>query len=133
MNSIQIHKVITKHVKYFQGLYLIDILPSTLIKPSKIVINIDKYYMPLSHWVAVYFSDSGYVEYFHSCGLPPLKYEIIAYLQRHSISWKFNRHRLQVLTSNVCGHYCCLYALHSQGTIHDVIRQHVFICSIHLQ
>lgn len=112
MNSIQIHKVLTKHVKYFQGVYPIDLLPSTLIKPSIIVINLDKHYMPGSHWVAVCFSDSGYAEYFDSYGLPPFKYEIMAYLQRHSSSWTFNRHRLQGLTSNVCGHYCCLYTNH---------------------
>jgi len=40
----------------------------------------------------------------------------MAYLQRHSISWTFNRLRLQGLTSNVCGHYCCLYTNHkAQG------------------
>ena len=116
MNTIQINKVLTKHVKYFQGVYPIDLLPSTIIKPSIIVINLDKHYMPGSHWVALCFSDSGYGEYFDSYGLPPIKFELIAYMQRHSISWKFNHHRLQGLTSNVCGHYCCLYALHrSEG------------------
>jgi len=112
MNTIQIHKVLTKRVKYFQGVYPLDPLPSTLIKPAINVINLDKLYMPGSHWVDVCFSDSGYAEYFDSYGLPPFKLEIMAYLQRHSISWIFNRHRLQGLTSNVCGHYCCLYALH---------------------
>jgi len=116
MNSIQIHEVLTKHVKYFQGVYPIDLLPSTLIKPSIIIINLDKHYIPGSHWAAVCFSDSGCAEYFDSYGLPPFKYEIVAYLQRHSISWTFNRHRLQGLTSNVCEHYCCLYSLHrAQG------------------
>jgi hypothetical protein len=110
MNTLQICKVLTKHVEYFQGVYPIDLLPSTLVKPSIIVIKLDKHYMPGSHWVAICFSDSGYAEYFDSYGLPPFKYEITAYLQRHSISWTFNRHRLQGLTSNVCGHYCCLYA-----------------------
>jgi len=112
MNSIQIYKVLTKHVKYFQGVYPIDLLPSTLIKPSIIVINLDKHYVSGSHWVAVCFSDSGCAEYFDSYGLPHFKYEIMAYLQRHSISWTFNRHRLQGLTSNVC----CLYTNHgAQG------------------
>ena len=106
------HKVLTKHVKYFEGVYPIDLLPSTLIKPSIIVINLDKHYMPGSHCVAVCFSDSGCAEYFYSYGLPPFKYEIMAYLERHSISWTFNRHRLQGLTPNVCGHYCCLYSLY---------------------
>jgi hypothetical protein len=111
MNTLQIRKVLTKHVKYFQDVYPIDLLPSTLIKPS-ILINLDKHYMAGSHWVAVCFSASGYAEYFDSYGLSPFKNEITAYLQRHSISWTFNRHRLQGLTSNVCGHYCCLYAFH---------------------
>ena len=63
MNTIQITKVLTKHVKYFQRVYPIDLLPSTLIKPSIIVINLDKHYMPGSHCVAVCFSDSEYTEY----------------------------------------------------------------------
>jgi hypothetical protein len=112
MNSFPIYKASTKHVKYFQGVYPIDLLPSTLIKPSIIIINLDKHYMPGSHWVAVCFSDSGCAKYFVSYGLPPFKYKIIAYLQRLSISWTFNRHRLQGLTSNICGHYCCLYTNH---------------------
>jgi hypothetical protein len=65
-----------------------------------------------SHWVALCISDSGYADYFDSYGLPPYKLEIMSYLQNHSTSWTFNRHRLQGLTSNACGHYCCLYALH---------------------
>jgi hypothetical protein len=112
MNTLQIHKVLAKHVTYFQGVCPIDLLPSTLIEPSIIVINLDKHYISVSHWVAVCFSDSGYAEYFDSYGLPPYKLEIMAYLQRHSSSWTFDRHRLQGLTNNVCGHYCCFYALH---------------------
>ena len=111
MNTLQISKVLTKHVKYFQGVYPKDLLPSTLIKPPIIVINLDKYYMPGSHWVGVCFSDSDYVEYFDSYDLSPYKLEIMAYIHRHSISWTFNRHRLQGFTSKVRGHYCCIYAL----------------------
>jgi len=46
MNTMQISKVLSKHVEYLQGVYPIDLLPSTLIKPSIIVINLDKHYMP---------------------------------------------------------------------------------------
>jgi len=112
MNTTQIIKVLTKHVEYFQGVYPIDLLQSTLIKPSIIVINLDKHFMPGSHWVALCFSDSVYAEYFDSYGLPPYKLEIMLYLQNHSISWTFNRQRLKGFTSNVCGHFCCLYAPH---------------------
>ena len=65
MNTIQISKVLTKRVKYFQGVYLIYLLPSTIMKPSIIVINIDKHYTSGSHWVDVCFSESGYAEYFN--------------------------------------------------------------------
>ena len=112
MNTIQIHKVLIKHLNYFRGVYPLDLLTSTLIKPAIIIINLDKHYMPGSHWVALCFSDSGYAEYFDSYGLPPFKIEIDAYLQHQLISWIFNRHRLHGLTSNVCRYYCCLYALH---------------------
>jgi len=78
MNSIQIYKVLTKRVKYFQGVYPIDLLLSTLIKPSIIVINLDKHFMLGSHWVDACFSDSGNAEYFDSYGLPLFKYEIMA-------------------------------------------------------
>jgi hypothetical protein len=94
MNYIQIHKVLTKHVIYFQGVYPKDLLPPTLIKPSINVIKFEKHYLPGSHWVAVCFSDSGCAEYFDSYDLPNFKYEIMAYIQRHIISWTFNRQRL---------------------------------------
>jgi len=53
MNTHQINKVLTKYLNFFQGVHPLDLLPSTLIKPAIIVINLDKYYMPSSHWVAV--------------------------------------------------------------------------------
>ena len=112
MSTVQINKVLSKHVKYFQEVYPIDLLPPTLIQTSIITINLDKHYMLGSHWVALCISGTGYAEYFDSYGLTPYKFEIMAFLQRHSISWTFNHHRLQGQTSNVCGQYCCIYALH---------------------
>ena len=116
MNTTQINRILTKHVKYFQGVYPIDLLLSAITKPAITIVNLDKHYTPRSHWVVLCFFDSGCAEYFDSYGLPPLKLEIMAYFQRHSISWKFNRHRLQGLTAKICGHFCCIYAHHrAQG------------------
>ena len=98
MNTTQIGKDLTKHVDYFQGVYPIDLLPSTLIKPSIIVINLNKHYMSGSYWVALCFSDSRYAEHFDSYDLPTYKLEIMSYLQNHAISWSFKRQRLQDLT-----------------------------------
>jgi hypothetical protein len=102
MNTTQMDRVLSKYVKYFQGVYPIDLLPSTINKPAIIIVNLDKNYLPGSHWVALCFSDSGYDETFDSYGLLPWKHEIVAYLQHNSISWTYNCHRLQGLTSNVC-------------------------------
>ena len=115
LNSTQIDKVLCKHVRYFQGVKAIDLSPFTLIKHSIIVINLNKYYMPCSHWVGVCISFSGCPEYFDSYVLPPYMLEIIVFPQLHSISWTFNRHSLQGLTSNVCGHYSCIYAIYRVG------------------
>ena len=119
MNTTQIDNVLPKHVKYFQDVYPIVHLPSTLIQPSIIVLNLNKHYMPSSHWVAACSSDSGYAEYLDLHGLPPYKLEIIALLQRQSISWTFNHHRQQGLTSKVCAHYCLIYAL-NRGVGHTL-------------
>ena len=58
MNTLQIYNVLTKYVKYLEGVYPLDLLPSTLIKSSIIVINLNKHYMPVSNWIAVSISDS---------------------------------------------------------------------------
>jgi len=73
MNSIQIHKILSNHVNYFEVVYLLDLLPSTLIKPAIIVINLDKHYMHGSHWVAVCLFGFRYAEYFDSYALTPFK------------------------------------------------------------
>jgi hypothetical protein len=112
MNTLQIHRVLSKHVKYFLGVYPADILSQSLKKFAIIVVNLDEHYKPGSYWVAACFSDTSHAEYFDPYGLPPLKGKITAYLQSNSTSWTYNRHRLQGETSKVCGHYCCIYALH---------------------
>ena len=69
--------------------------------------------MPGSHCIYLRISDCGYAEYFDSYGLSPYKLEIIAFMIRYSIYWSFKSHLIQGHTSNVCRHYCCIYALHS--------------------
>jgi len=84
--------------------------------------------MPGSHWVKVCISDSAYAEYFDSHSSITYKLENIAFLQRHSISWTLNSHKLHGLTSNGCGHYFCIYALQSQETVVDAI--HKYVCDV---
>ena len=134
ISTTQIDKFLSKHLKYFQGVYTIDLFPSTLTKPSIIFINLYKHYMRGSNRVAVCISESGYAEYFDSYALPPYKLEIIAFLQCHSKSWKFNRHKMQGLSSKVCGHYCYIYVLHrAKRQSMTCIVEFVCTCLLHLQ
>ena len=133
MNTTQIDKGLSKHVKYFQDVYPIDLLPSTLIKPSIIVVNLDKHYTPGSHLVAVCISDSVYAEYYDSYGLPLYKLEISIPATPLNI--------LDIQPPQTTGtHLECLRSLllhlrlsQSRGTIDDFIREYVCICSLHLQ
>jgi len=114
MCTIQINRILPKHLNYFQEVYPIDLLLSILLNPSIIVINLSKNYIRLSgsHYLDLCFSNSEWAEYFDSCDLPPYKLEIMAYLHRHSISCEFNCYRLKGLTANNCGQYCHIYAFH---------------------
>ena len=129
MNTLQI---LTKRVNYFEGMYPLDLLSSSLIKPSIIVINLDKHYMPGSHWVAVCFPTLGTPNILIRAG----------YHNSNLKSWhtckatQFLGHltgRLQGLSSNVCGHYCCFYALHSGLSITSFVNMFVsarYTCNV---
>jgi hypothetical protein len=45
--------MLTTHVKYFEGVYPVDLLPETITNPANIVVNLDEHYMLGSHWVAL--------------------------------------------------------------------------------
>ena len=95
MNTIQIYIVFTNYVKYFQGVYPIDLLPTTVLNPSIIVTSLDKHYISGSYWIAACFPDYGYAEYFDAYSLPPYRLQITTYLQRHSICCTFNRQTVE--------------------------------------
>jgi hypothetical protein len=52
----------------------------------------------------------------------------------YSPRWQARCHRLRGLTSNVCGHYYCIYALHrARGLSMTSFVNMFFTCSLHLQ
>ena len=50
--------------------------------------------------------------YFDSYGNVPLVPVIQAFIKRNFITLDYNRRQLQGLTTDVCGKYCCLFALY---------------------
>jgi len=68
----------------------------------------------VSHWLAVHFRPKSASAYcIESYGFVPLVPDIEAFIRRNSTVSNYNKGQLQGLTSNVCGKYCCLFALYT--------------------
>ena len=133
MNTVQIHKVLTKHVKYFQGFYPINLLTSTLIKQSIIIINLDKLHALFALGSCLFFRIwVRRIFWFvwataiqirnHSIPTAPLNFLDI---QRHQIT-RFNNECLWALVLS-------LRPPQIQAIINNAIREHVCNCPLHLQ
>ena len=112
MNTLQILCTL-RDVKSFLGIFPSDLLTRTITQPGTIIVNCDPHTEDGSHWLAINFqpnSCSGF--YFDSYELRPYIPSIRSLLKRTCPVWNFNTVQLQVLTSSVCGHYCCLFALY---------------------
>ena len=104
-----------RDVTSFLDVFPSDLLPSSrsILKPCSLVVNTDPHTEVGSHWLAIRLtprSSSAY--YFHSNGIFPLVPSIQAFLKRNCTTWEYNKRQLQGLTSDVCGQYCCLFALY---------------------
>jgi hypothetical protein len=111
MDTVQIICAL-RNVPSFLGVYPSDLLPTRAItRPGTVIINADPHTRSGSHWLAICLEPkSSSAFYFDSYGLTPLVPAIQSFLRRTSSVWDYNT-QLQGLTSNVCGHYCCLFAL----------------------
>ena len=112
MNKLQILCTL-RDVKSFLGVFPSDLLPRTITQPGTTIVNCDPHTEDGSHCLAINFqpeSCSGF--YFDSYGLRPYIPSIRSLLKRTCPVWNFNAVQLQGLTSAVCGHYCCLFALY---------------------
>ena len=109
MNTLDINKILRKY-NQFRGTYSRNLLPNKINKPFGIVINTDPSSEPGEHWVAIYMSTEGELEYFDSFGLPPLHAEIIEFLDNNCVNgWSYNTITFQSIYSTTCGMYCVIY------------------------
>ena len=111
MDTLLIRKLL-KTFKCFKGVFPCDELPYEENLPLNIIINTDPSYKPGQHWVCVSIQENGNGFYFDSFGLPPLKTEIIDFLNYKCIKrWGRNKVALQNVLSKTCGHYCVLWII----------------------
>ena len=102
-----------ENVKSFVGVFPSDLLPKSISRSGCVIINADPHTERVSHWLAIHLeprSSSAY--FFDSYGIFPFITTIQAFLRRNCTVWDYDVTRLQGLTSAVCGHYCCLFALY---------------------
>ena len=109
MNTLQILCTL-RNVKSFLDVYASDLLPRSITKTCTVIVNADPHKKGGSHWLAVHFRlKSSYAYYFDSYGIVPF---VPDFVQQNSTTWDRNKRQLQSLTSDVCGKYCCLFALY---------------------
>lgn len=109
MNSLEIKRCLktfpsTKNI--FVGVYASDTIPDSFFKngkPRAVIFNLDNSNKPGTHWVTLYTSGSGSLEYYDSYGLPPFHIHLFKNFKR----FKYNKKRIQG-KMNACG----LYAMH---------------------
>lgn len=111
MNSRQISKQLRGY-KNFVGVFPCDTIPEIGVE-NAVVVNTDPHNKPGEHWVALYMSKDGEMEYFDSFGLPPLSEHIQKYINSTPhISFSYSTIQLQHEDSETCGNHCIAYVKH---------------------
>jgi hypothetical protein len=120
MDSVQIDRLL-RPFKIFRGVDASDRLPKSP-QNGVYIVNLDPSNLPGSHCVGIYL-DNHLAEYFDSYGLPPFGANARQFLK--PFVFNYNRVQIQSFQSDICGEYCCLYAVSkSLGyTLHKFLNQ----------
>jgi len=112
MDTLQILCTL-RNVNSFFDLHASDLLPRSTTITCPVIVNADPQTKGVSHWLAIHFRPkSSYAYYFDSYGIVPFVPDILAFVKPNYTTWDHNRRQMQSLTSDVCGKYCCLFALY---------------------
>lgn len=109
MNEAEIDEILLGHPlvrSLYLGSFPIDRLPCKPPRPYALVINYDEARKEGSHWVCLYANHQG-IHFHDSYGLPPLKYQIPAFLDPEPYTCTLKA--LQHKRSHACGHHVITY------------------------
>ena len=113
MDTLQILCAL-RDVRSLTEVFPSDLLPHSTAHACTVIINADPHTEKCSHWLAVQFLPISSRAYFDSYGMPPtLVPAIHEFIRRNCTVRDYNNRQPQRLTRNVCGKYCCLYALYA--------------------
>jgi len=103
-----------RNVRSFLGVFPSDLLPQSDTQSGTVIINGDPHTEKGSHWLTVHVRPKSASAYnFVSYGIVQLVPDIQVFIRRDSTVSNYNRRQPQCLTNNVCGKYCCLFALYT--------------------
>jgi len=112
MDTVQILCTL-RNVNSFLDVYAFDLLPRLITKTCTSIVNSDPHTKGGSHWPSIHFHPkSSNAYYFDSYGIVPFVPDILIFRKRTCTTCDLNKRQLQILTSDVCGKYCCLFALY---------------------
>ena len=125
MNSISIERKLNSYSQ-FLGVFPSDIHCLPIIKkyPSCLISNTDDHNLPGTHWIAMYFKNKNYVEYFDSYGNKPFILSHMKYMEKYASNIKYNDKIVQGQFSTTCaGH--CIYYIHlkcNNYSLNDIMK-----------
>lgn len=112
MNSAEIYYALKSYrptKTFFMGVFSCNTIPNSFFKrkrPGAIIFNLDPNYKTGTHWVTLYTSGTGTLEYYDSYGYPPFHIHLFKNFKR----FKYNKKRIQGNT-NVCGFYTMYFVI----------------------
>lgn len=101
----------TRHV--FVGVFAANRLPrGTLERPAVLIVNSQADCFPGSHWTCFYLPEYEVgVEHFDSLGAAPTLSYFTRFISRNGGLSRYSNRAVQSSVSDVCGEYCCVFAL----------------------
>ena len=128
MNTAELEETLWQDPKVrsmLGGVFPCDRLPNKILSSKRIFIaNTHPASRKGEHWVAFYFPPQGKCIYFDSFGLPPIIPSFVDFMEKNAKNWTYNSKRLQDFNSNVCGHYCLLFAYYMarRKPLHQMLK-----------
>lgn len=95
--------------KYFIGIFASNELPLITKLPCAFIVNTEKHYEDGEHWLAFYFNEFKEAIFFDPTGKNADFFGMENYLEKQSISWTYNKFRIQSYFSEYCGQICLFF------------------------
>lgn len=110
LSNIYIDHVMKKVSKIFLGCYAADNLPSKVMQPYSLIVNLSESSEMGSHFVAIY-QQNGKIFYADSFAIPCFVKNICNFIKKQNAICYENQTQIQAFKSNFCGFYAIAFCL----------------------